>query len=498
MQLKTRKRWASGFLAAFIAAAVGASAWVHDAEAASSVQPVSAAGGFGHGIAAWSDGSVTGWGYNKFGQVGDGTSIDQFVPKTIAGLSDIVQVQAGERTSFALNKDGEVWAWGDLYSRYVSGDSILPYQKRGEPVKIEQLQDVQRLAYSNAYASIAIHKDGTASLWYPSFKEDYQSYNIKLTPLKGFSNVRDAVIAGYEGVVLTEDGNASALNLYNSYYDRYRTESELKEAKPLASSIEQMAVSARDVFFLHQNGSILRWNADTKGPPAVVKDLSGVKDIKEIKTGYNRLYMLKGDGTVWQWNYNTGQSAKPFQVKGLTGIKAIGGTYDQTGYAIGKNGKLLAWGDGYYSGMGTDSGSQQIKDGGIAQVLPPFSFKANGQDVQFYATAAIVDGKLYVPYSSVFEALGVKANSMQSKPDPKNYNRSYSVVSFSYNGQTVAFKQSSRPVLLINGKAAKEEVKLPFLANSTLYPIELICEKLGIPLDWHRETGEVRLGGSPQ
>ncbi|WP_178075932.1 stalk domain-containing protein [Paenibacillus oralis] len=496
--METGKRWVSGFLAAVLAVTVGASAWVHDAGAASSVQPVSAAGGFGHGVAAWSDGSVTGWGYNKFGQVGDGTSIDQFVPKTIAGLPEIVQVQAGERTSFAVSKDGEVWAWGDFYSRYVSGDPILPYQKRGEPVKVEQLQDVRRLAYSDPYASIAIHKDGTATLWYPSFQEDYKSYDIKLTPLKGFTNVQDAVIAGYEAVVLTEGGNVGTLNLYNSYYDRYRTESELKEVKPLVSSIEQMAVSARDVFFLHQNGSILRWNADTKEPPAVVKNLSGVKDIKEIKTGYNRLYMLKDNGTVWQWDYNTGQSAKPFQVQGLTGIKTIEGTYGQTGYAISKNGKLLAWGDGYYSGMGTDSSSQQIKEGGIAQVLPPFSFKVNGQNVQFYATAAIVDGKLYVPYSSVFEALGVKTKTVQSNPDPKNYNRTYSVISFSYNGQTVAFKRSDRTVLLVNGKASKEEVDLPFLANSTLYPLELICEKLGIPLDWNRETGEVRLGESSQ
>ena len=57
--------------------------------------PVSVAGGGGHGVAAWSDGSVTAWGYNKSGQVGDGTSIHQLVPKQVAGLTDIVQVAAG-------------------------------------------------------------------------------------------------------------------------------------------------------------------------------------------------------------------------------------------------------------------------------------------------------------------------------------------------------------------------------------------------------------------
>ena len=93
--------------------------------------PVSVAGGSGHGVAAWSDGSVTAWGYNKSGQVGDGTSIHQLVPKQVAGLTDIVQVAAGDNSSFALDKNGDVWAWGDYYSPYINGDPLLPF-KNGE------------------------------------------------------------------------------------------------------------------------------------------------------------------------------------------------------------------------------------------------------------------------------------------------------------------------------------------------------------------------------
>lgn len=91
--------------------------------------PVSVAGGSGHGVAAWSDGSVTAWGYNKSGQVGDGTSIHQWVPKQVAGLTDIVQVAAGDNSSIALDKNGDVWAWGDYYSPYINEDPLLPFQK---------------------------------------------------------------------------------------------------------------------------------------------------------------------------------------------------------------------------------------------------------------------------------------------------------------------------------------------------------------------------------
>ncbi|MFD2877675.1 hypothetical protein ACFTAO_19425 [Paenibacillus rhizoplanae] len=93
---------------------------------------VSVSGGSAHGIAAWSDGTVTGWGDNKFGQVGDGTSINQYIPRQVEGLSGIVQVAAAGRVSFALSRDGEVWGWGLDYSSYIENDPLLRYQKNGE------------------------------------------------------------------------------------------------------------------------------------------------------------------------------------------------------------------------------------------------------------------------------------------------------------------------------------------------------------------------------
>ncbi|WMT39039.1 hypothetical protein RE628_16085 [Paenibacillus sp. D2_2] len=93
---------------------VGGSLGVNNLEvkADSPAQVVSAAGGDLFGVAAWSDGSVTSWGDNKFGQLGDGTSIHQYIPKKIAGLGHVTQVAASQNTSFAVTSEGEVWAWG--------------------------------------------------------------------------------------------------------------------------------------------------------------------------------------------------------------------------------------------------------------------------------------------------------------------------------------------------------------------------------------------------
>lgn len=457
----------------------------------SSSKPVSVAGGSGHGVAAWSDGSVTAWGYNKSGQVGDGTSIHQLVPKQVAGLTDIIQVAAGNYTSFALDKNGDVWAWGEYYSPSISGDPLLPFQKREGLTKLEGLKDVASLAIST-HGSVALHKDGTATIWDETFDpNDPAKMTVKYFPIKGVTNAQDIVVAGHEALILGRDGSVNMITVYNSFYDRYRLETEFREVKPLvASSITGIASYWYDVFLLDKNGTVLHWNVNTKQKaPVAVK---GLKDIKEIKAGYNRLFMLKKDGTVWQWNYNN-PAAKPFQVKGLTGITALWGSKGRTGYATNKDGQMLAWGEEQYQG----SGSLNEHDGKPVLVQPPLSWTINGQEVSFYGSSAIVKGKLYVPFTSVFEALGVKVTRGQSNPDPKHGNYRYPVWSFSYGGNTVSIKSSDPAVVLVNGKVTRENTSVPFMANTSMFPLELITSKLGIPMSWNKKTGEVILGTTP-
>lgn len=194
---------------------------------------------------------MTAWGYNKSGQVGDGTSIHQLVPKQVAGLTDIVQVAAGEHTSFALDKNGDVWAWGEYYSPYINGDPALPHQKRGGPIKLEGLKDVVSLAFVR-YSGVALHKDGTATIWHPASNPDNPlKSSVKYFPVKGVKNAKSMIIAGHEALILGDDGSVDMLTVYNSFYDRYRLEREFRVIKPLvSSSIAGIAANWSEVFLL--------------------------------------------------------------------------------------------------------------------------------------------------------------------------------------------------------------------------------------------------------
>ena len=63
-------------------------------------------------VALKSDGTVWCRGYNKFGQLGDGTTEDRSIPVQVKGLTEIVAVAAGADVTVALKSDGTIWHWG--------------------------------------------------------------------------------------------------------------------------------------------------------------------------------------------------------------------------------------------------------------------------------------------------------------------------------------------------------------------------------------------------
>ena len=65
-----------------------------------------------HACAVMSDGTLSCWGSNAWGQLGDGTTTSRSIPVAVSGISTATQVSGGFGHTCARLSDGTVKCWG--------------------------------------------------------------------------------------------------------------------------------------------------------------------------------------------------------------------------------------------------------------------------------------------------------------------------------------------------------------------------------------------------
>ena len=67
-----------------------------------------------HALAVTTGGALFSWGHGEDGQLGNGSTEDDDVPRLVRALEGvpIACVAAGTSTSLALARSGEIWSWG--------------------------------------------------------------------------------------------------------------------------------------------------------------------------------------------------------------------------------------------------------------------------------------------------------------------------------------------------------------------------------------------------
>ncbi len=175
---------------------------------------VAISAGNGFRLALKSDGTVWAWGVNGSGQLGDGTTTTRWTPAQVNGLSNVVAVSAGydygivwgAEFSAALKADGTVWTWGwNSYGQLGDGTTI----PRWTPVQVNGLNNVVAISASLGHI-LAVKSDGTAWGW--GLNWDWQlgdgTHTDRWAPVQvsGLNNVA-AISAGYyHSLALTAPG----------------------------------------------------------------------------------------------------------------------------------------------------------------------------------------------------------------------------------------------------------------------------------------------------
>jgi alpha-tubulin suppressor-like RCC1 family protein len=101
------------------------------------------------------------WGNNNQGQFGIGSTVDQYTPVPVEGLTDVKQVFAGNDFSMALKHDCTLWAWGNNGMGQLGDNSNID---RTRPVQVSGINDVVQVSLSDNH-SLAVKNDNTVWAW---------------------------------------------------------------------------------------------------------------------------------------------------------------------------------------------------------------------------------------------------------------------------------------------------------------------------------------------
>lgn len=278
------------------------------------------AGGWGSTLMLKGDGSVWTWGYNSYGQLGNGTTTGSNLPGRALGLSNTMTVDAGRFHNMALKDDGTVWVWGyNLFGQLGNGtntDSNIPVQASG-------LTGVVAIAGGKNH-SMALKADKTVWVW----------------------------------------GS-------NSYYQLGNgtgTDSNLPEQVDGLSNVIAISGGMHHSLALKADGNVWVWGDNSWGqlgdgttmPSYVPKQVNGLNNVVAIAGGERHTIALKADGSVWTWGFNLyGQlgngsnatSKVPVQVSGLSNIVAIAAG-SMHSLALKDDGSVWAWGQNGYGELG--------------------------------------------------------------------------------------------------------------------------------------------------
>ncbi|MCL1875212.1 MAG: InlB B-repeat-containing protein [Synergistaceae bacterium] len=335
------------------------------------------AAGDDHSMAIKTDGSLWAWGWNEYGQLGDGSTINRRAPVRAGAANDWQTVSAGSDHTAAIKTDGSLWAWGyNYYGQLGNGTNT----NNSSPVRVGSENDWAAVAASWSH-TIAMKTDG--SLWAWGINYNYQLGDgttiSRNEPVRvGSDNDWAAVAAGWcHTIAIKTDGSLWAWG-YN-HHGQLGDGTNFDRSTPIriGTANDWAAVAGGDyhTIALKTDGSLWAWGWNDSGQLGdgtntsrnVPVRIGDAKDWAAVDASHYRTTAIKTDGSLWAWGYNeigllgdgtNMNQNSPVRVGTANDWTLVSGGYHHT-IAKKKDGSIWAWGYNYHGqfGDGTDTNS---------------------------------------------------------------------------------------------------------------------------------------------
>jgi len=340
---------------------------------------VMVAGGWDSAYALNADGTIDSWGYNSNGQLGNNSTASSSVPiqvSDLTGIPTITAIACGHQSGYALDVNGNVWSWGSNTYGQLGNNSTA---SSSVPVQVSALTGMPTITAIAANYQSAYALDVNGNVWAWGYNNYGQLGNnstvsshvpVQVANLTGITAI---ACSQYSGYALSGDGTVWSwgYNNYGQLGNNSTTNSLIPvqvSSLTIMPTITAIACGQYSVYALDSGGDVWSWGYNSNGRlgnnsttnshvPVQVSNLTG---ITAIAGGYSAGYALDGGGNVWAWGVNqcgelgdasTLQSNVPVQVSDLTGITAIAGG-NEAAYAIDSDGAIWSWGRNNYGQLG--------------------------------------------------------------------------------------------------------------------------------------------------
>jgi alpha-tubulin suppressor-like RCC1 family protein len=427
------------------------------------------------------------WGSGSAGQLGNGTTTAaQTTPVAVplpAGVT-ATAIAAGADTGYALGSDGTVYAWGDGLAGQLGNDTTT---SSTTPVVVSLPAGVTATAIAaGRKTGYAIGSDGTLYAW--GYGVDGELGNgtniiggVATTPVAVALPVgitATAIAAGADtGYAIGSDGTLYAWGQGDRGELGNGTTTVIQDspvAVSLAPGVVPTAIAAgqETAYAIGSDGQLYAWGYGGAGElgngtmsstsfqttPVAVSLPSGVTPTT-IAAGYFDGYAVGSDGVLYAWGYGfdgeLGNGTQgPFQttpdaVSLPAGVTATAiGAGQLTGYALGSDGTLYAWGSGANGQLGNGT-MTSFQTTPVAVSLPsgevpgPEPASLSGYAITRPAvtshqvtisTVSLPDGSLGKPYLFQLQATGGTPPYTWNKYGPKGMAKLPRGVSLSRSG----------------------------------------------------------------
>jgi RHS repeat-associated protein len=353
-------------------------------------------GGEYHSLAVRVDGTAWAWGFNAFGQLGNGTTTNSSLPGQIPGIVGATGVAAGAMHSVMLKADGSVWTWGFNGSGQLGAGTTT---NSSTPLPVAGVAGATQVAAGNNH-TLARKSDGTVADWgqndagqLGNGATSNSSVPVTVSGLSGVTAVAGGGLPGAPGhsLALKSDGTVWAWGY--GKYGQLGNGGTTNALTPVQVSglggITAIAANGNNSYALRSDGTVWAWGDNSSGQlgngSAAKTSLTPVQvsisGATGIAAGGAFALALKSDGSAWAWGNDSGWQlgdggicgrgcSTPIQITALSGIVAMSGGYTH-GLAITSSGSVQGWGQNGSGQLGngsTSPSSTPVQSSNIANV----------------------------------------------------------------------------------------------------------------------------------